>query len=135
VLDAQAQVAELEAGLVVDELREARRKNVALDHLVADELQPQRRGYGARAARTGRQRLAPAGLGQRDPVGGLPLEGDEVVAVLLHGAGGAGLGGQRGQPVPDRARQGGDGAFRGRDETLTRLACELQGGSGPRNAH
>ncbi|MNS88596.1 hypothetical protein D3C72_1225770 [compost metagenome] len=136
VLDAQAQVAEFEAGLVVDGLREARGEDVALDHLVADELQPQRRGGRRGAARRARaQRLAPAGLRQRHPLRGMALERHEVVAAFLHGARAADIGGHRGQPVADGLGQRSDRTFRGRHETLTRLACELQGRSGPRSAH
>jgi hypothetical protein len=137
VLDAQAQIAELEARLVVNHLREARGEDVGLDHLVADQLEPQRRGKGRQSAggRSGAERLAPARLRERHPLGGLALERHEVVAVLLHGAGVAHLGGQLRQPVADRAGQRDDGPFRGQYETLTRLACELQGRGGPRNAH
>jgi hypothetical protein len=136
VLDAQPQVAELETGLVVDHLRQARRKNVAFHHVVADQLEPQPPGGRRSGRRTrGTHRLAPTRLGERHPLRGLALKRHEVVAALLHGASAADFRSLFRQAVPDGLRQRNDDALGGQNETLTRLACELLGRGGPRNTH
>ena len=130
MLNAQAQVVELETGLVLDHLRQARRKDARFHDVVADQLQaesgPWTCGRARRLPGAG-QRLAPGVLRQRCPAGTLRLEVEIGIAVFLHLPRIGRLVGQRRESLADRQRNGSDRALGGCDEAFARLAGELQG--------
>lgn len=127
-LHAQAQVVELPRRLLADHEREAARDDLALDHVVADQLEPTAFQPDPRRGRRGDHCLLPRLDGRLSPHRAVAFELEHRVAALVHLARTAAVVHQLREAALDGLHHGSYRLLRARDELLTRLAREPRSG-------